>query len=135
MTTPISPPVSGRWAWREYLPGSTDEWLELRNRAIELRPENVDVLRFSDWVLAEMRDEPQHASGRTLSKWRKLLYELAADQPPKRPVSNPATSARRVASQARRAAPGRRGTKKGVAANAENPRDVRYVELPAQVAA
>lgn len=130
MTTPISPPVSGRWAWREYLPGSLDEWLELRNRVIDLRPEGVDVMRFSDWVLAEVRGERPELSFKAAAKYRRLLYELSIE-PPKRPVRKPAPSARRVASQARRAAPGRRGTKKGVAANAENPREVGYVKWAA----
>jgi hypothetical protein len=109
VTTPVSPPVAGRWAWREYLPESIDEWLELRNKAIELKPERVDVLRFSDWVLGEMRGEAPPAGSPTLSKYRRLLYELAGEPEPGKPARAKKARKRSVAATRSKVAAGTKG--------------------------
>lgn len=77
-------PAGGRWAWREYLPTTIDEWLALRERAAVHAPTGLDLSLFSDWMLAEMRGEaaPVRSNG-TLPKYRRLLFELAeAPTPP-----------------------------------------------------
>lgn len=78
MTDITTPPRSGPWAWRQYLPEPAD--LD-RFRIVVLLmdpPENLHVGRFLRWVASEVEGTGSPVSGpQALAKYRRFLYEVA----------------------------------------------------------
>ena len=125
-------PAGGRWNWRKWLPTTVDEWLELREMAIELRPTGIDPLRFADWLLAELRnEEPTTTHKDTLRRYRRLLWELRNPPPKPRRGGGGRSGAGGAAAKPsrKRELVDATASSKTWPATAGNPRDERYVKL------